>query len=102
MNMLKTQILAGLIMAGSIHAQPVPTMGALAPENLNKQRPKPAFDITGTWLHDGRRAPFQFAPPADAKLTPAAKVHFEAAKKARGEGMPITMTLAPAGPLVCR
>jgi hypothetical protein len=86
---MRTQLLVGLaVTAGLAMAQPpAPPLGALAPENLNKQRPKPAFDITGTWLHDGRRAPFNFAPPADAKLTPAAKDHFEAAKRARAAGM---------------
>ena len=62
-------------------------MGALAPENLNRPRPKPAFDITGTWLHAfGRDNPFQFSPPGGFKLTPEAQVHYDAAKKARAEG----------------
>ena len=33
-----------------------------------------------------RDNPFQFTPPPDIKLTPAAQVHFDAAKKARAEG----------------
>ena len=28
-------------------------LGALAPDNLKKPRPKPPFDLTGTWLHGG-------------------------------------------------
>jgi hypothetical protein len=39
--------------------------GALAPQNLNKKRPKAPFDITGTWFVDLRRAfaDFRFGPP---------------------------------------
>jgi hypothetical protein len=29
-------------------------VGALAPANLSKPRPKAPFDLTGTWQHDGR------------------------------------------------
>lgn len=72
-------------------AQPAPAepaqLGALAPANIAKPRPKPPFDITGTWLHAfSRDNPFTFTPPPDVKLTPAAQVHFDAAKKARAEG----------------
>ena len=80
------------MMAQSTSAPPVPTppppqIGALAPSNLEKSRPKPAFDITGTWLHAfSRDNPFTFAPPAGFKLTPEAQVHYDAAKKARAEG----------------
>src|SRR5688572_12111645 len=40
-------------------------LGALAPENLSKKRPKPAFDVTGTWFVDLRRSfeDFKFGPP---------------------------------------
>jgi hypothetical protein len=39
--------------------------GALAPQNLAKKRPKPPFDMTGTWFVDLRRAfaDFMFGPP---------------------------------------
>ena len=39
--------------------------GALAPQNLQKHRPKPPFDLTGTWFIDLRRAfaDFLFGPP---------------------------------------
>ena len=40
-------------------------LGALAPENLHKARPKPPFDLTGTWfidLHEGFLK-FLFGPP---------------------------------------
>jgi hypothetical protein len=66
---------------------PPPQIGALAPANLNKPRPKPGFDITGTWLHAfSRDNPFTFSPPPGFKLTPEAQVQYDAAKKARAEG----------------
>jgi hypothetical protein len=39
--------------------------GALAPQNLHKKRPKAAFDLTGAWFVDLRRAfaDFMFGPP---------------------------------------
>src|SRR6202167_4499685 len=71
-------------------AQPAPPpaqVGALAPANIAKPRPAPPFDITGTWLHAmARDNPFTFSPPPDVKLTPAAQVQLDAAKKARAEG----------------
>jgi hypothetical protein len=67
-------------------AEPV-ALSALAPANLAKAHPKPAFDLTGTWQHGGGpNNPFQFAPPPGFKLTPAAQVHYDAARKARAEG----------------
>jgi len=40
-------------------------LGALAPENLNKQRPAPPFNLTGTWFVDLSRAfgDFRYGPP---------------------------------------
>jgi hypothetical protein len=40
-------------------------LGALAPENLNKERPAPPFDLTGTWFVDLSRAfgDFRYGPP---------------------------------------
>src|SRR5688572_9180770 len=40
-------------------------LGALAPENLKKERPPPPFDLTGTWFVDLSRAfgDFRFGPP---------------------------------------
>jgi hypothetical protein len=62
-------------------------LGALSRAALAKPHPKPAFDLTGTWQHGGGpNNPFQFAPPANLKLTPAAQVHFDANKKARAAG----------------
>ncbi len=39
--------------------------GALAPQNLHKPRPKPPFDMTGTWFVNLRHgfADFMFGPP---------------------------------------
>ena len=47
--------------------------GALAPQNLNKPRPKPPFDLTGTWFVDLRRsfADFRFGPPYPSSTSPA-------------------------------
>ena len=62
-------------------------MGALAPASLAKPRPKPAFDLTGTWLHAiGRDNPWQFSPLPGFKLTPSAQAHYDAYKKAAAEG----------------
>jgi len=60
---------------------------ALAPSNLAKARPKPPFDLTGTWMHaGGPNNGFRFSPPAGFKLTPSAQIHYDAAKKAAAEG----------------
>src|SRR5688572_33499778 len=89
--------------APDLLAQSQPNVGALAPENLAKPRPKPPFDLTGAWLHSGNE---RFDPPQDFVLTPAAKVHYDAAAKANAvgkmyrneidlywlSGMPIRMT----------
>jgi hypothetical protein len=64
-----------------------PSVGALAPANLAKPRPKPPFDLTGVWLHGGgQNNSFRFTPPPGTKLTPAAQVHYDAAQKAQKEG----------------
>jgi len=60
------------------------SLGALAPANIAKPRPKPPFDLTGAWLHGG--TPERFDPPAGFKLTPEAQKHFDAAAKATKEG----------------
>jgi hypothetical protein len=75
--------------AGDLPAQfqPQGALGALAPANIAKSRPKPSFDLTGTWLHGGGADNnFRFAPPAGFKLTPEAQVHYDAARKAQAEG----------------
>jgi hypothetical protein len=66
---------------------PAAPLGALAPANLAKPRPKPPFDLTGVWLHAGGPGnSFRFSPPPGFKLTPAAQVHYDAAQKAQKEG----------------
>jgi hypothetical protein len=76
-------VLAGAIWTPDLAAQQRGTLGAVAPENLAKPRPKPPFDLTGAWLHNGNE---RFDPPAGFVLTPEAKVHFDAAAKATAEG----------------
>ena len=65
--------------------QPPGTLGVLAPANIAKPRPKPPFDITGTWLH-GRDEGERFDPPAGFKLTPEGQKHYDAAAAATKEG----------------
>src|SRR5579883_3350521 len=50
--------------APAAHGQPA-QLGALAPANLAKPRPKPPFDLTGTWFINLRHsfADFMFGPP---------------------------------------
>jgi hypothetical protein len=65
---------------------PPAQLGALAPANLAKPRPKAPFNLTGTWQHDGRANSWRFVPESGFKLTPQAQVHFEAGQKALKEG----------------
>src|SRR5213596_2700002 len=66
------------------------SLGALAPANIAKPRPKAPFDLTGAWLHDGNPRTGgeteRFDPPAGFKLTPAAQKHFDLAAQATKEG----------------
>jgi hypothetical protein len=52
-------------------------LGALAPENLSKQRPKAPFDLTGTWnmVIDPSNGSYLFEP--HPTLTPAAQKEFD-------------------------
>jgi hypothetical protein len=79
---------AGALLGAQAPAQPPasePT-GALSRANLAKPRPKAPFDLTGVWLHGGGADnSFRFSPPAGFKLTPAAQVHYDAARKAQAE-----------------
>ena len=67
---------------------PPPPLGALAPANLAKPRPQPTFDLTGTWFIDQRNSEntWRFNPTGPFKLTPAAQMQYDAAKKAQAEG----------------
>src|SRR5262249_36951193 len=70
-----------------VTAQEPDQLGALAPANVAKNRPKAAFDLTGTWMHGGgQNNGFRFSPPEGFKLTPAAQVHYDASRKAAAEG----------------
>ncbi len=55
--------------------------GALAPQNLHKPRPKPPFDMTGTWFVNLRHgfADFMFGPPYPEFYAPAKQAMVEAA-----------------------
>ncbi len=82
-------------------------LGALAPENLKKARPRAPIDITGTWFVDLREgfAKFMFGPPYP-RFTPAAQKDFDEGQRAAAErrtyrdaigqcypaGMPMIMT----------
>jgi hypothetical protein len=63
--------------------------GALAPQNLNKPRPKPPFDVTGTWFVDLRRsfADFRFGPPYPEFFEPG-QTALREAEEARKKGVP--------------
>jgi hypothetical protein len=72
-----------------LHAQfqAAGSLGALAPANLAKPRPKPPFDLTGLWLHGGGPDNgFRFSPPAGFKLTPEAQPIYDEARKAQADG----------------
>ena len=102
--------LAAPLMAQARQAPPPDVqLNPLAPSNLAKPRPKPPFDLTGTWFIDmgASQNTWRFGPPPPAnKLTPAAQVHFDAMRKAQAEnkvyrddigqcwpaGLPIIMT----------
>ena len=82
-------VVAVLCAASDLHAQfqPAGSLGALAPANLAKPRPKPPFDLTGTWLHGGGPDnPWQFSPPSGFKLTAEAQAIYNEATKARADG----------------
>lgn len=63
-------------------------LDALAPENLNKPRPKPSFDLTGNWLYDPRQnrdnGVFGYIPLP--KFKPAAQASYDAAQAAGKAG----------------
>ena len=64
-------------------------LGALAPENLSKKRPKPAFDVTGTWFVDLRRSfeDFKYGPPYP-QFHEAGQQALKEAAEARQAGRP--------------
>jgi hypothetical protein len=79
-------ILLSAILAATAFAQ-VQQPGALSKPNLAKTRPKPPFDLTGTWQHaGGANNNFRFTPPEGTNFTKEAKVHIDGAKKAQAAG----------------
>jgi hypothetical protein len=64
-------------------------LGALAPENLAKKRPKPPFDVTGTWFINLRNsfADFRFGPPYPEFNEPG-RTALREAEEARKAGKP--------------
>ncbi|MDG1852011.1 MAG: hypothetical protein P8J44_07850 [Gammaproteobacteria bacterium] len=64
-------------------------LGALAPENLAKERPAPAFNLTGTWFVDLSEgfSNFMYGPPYP-EFIGQAKLDFEEGQRARAEGRP--------------
>jgi hypothetical protein len=68
-------------------AEPPPQLGALAPANLAKPRPKPPFDLTGTWFIDLSAGfdTWRSGPPYP-KFKGAAAKAFEESEQAKKEG----------------
>jgi len=64
-------------------------LGALAPANLNKDRPEPPFDLTGTWFVDLSEgfAKFMYGPPYP-EFIGQAKEDFEEGQRMRAQGKP--------------
>ena len=64
-------------------------LGALAAENLAKPRPKPPFDMTGTWFVNLRRSfqDFRFGPPYPEFAEPG-QTALREAEEARRQGVP--------------
>lgn len=64
-------------------------LGALAPENLKKERPKPPFDMTGTWFVNLRNSfnDFRFGPPYPEFFEPG-QTALREAEEARRQGVP--------------
>jgi len=82
-------------------------LGILAPANIHKPRPKPPFDLTGTWFVDlrGGFTNFMFGPPypkffkpgrealiESAKAAAAGKTYRDAIGQCYPPGMPMIMT----------
>ncbi|HLB30830.1 MAG TPA: hypothetical protein VJN91_04815, partial [Gammaproteobacteria bacterium] len=63
--------------------------GALAPQNLAVERPKPPFDLTSTWFIDLRRAfsDFMFGPPYP-EFFEAGQTALRESAEARAAGRP--------------
>ena len=64
-------------------------LGALAPANLNAERPAPAFDLTGTWFVDLSEGfgNFMYGPPYP-EFIGQAKLDYEEGQRMRAAGQP--------------
>jgi hypothetical protein len=64
-------------------------LGALAPDNLNKERPPAPFNVTGTWFPDLSRAfgDFRFGPPYP-EFIGQAKLDFEEGQRRSAQRLP--------------
>jgi hypothetical protein len=78
-------IAGGLLHAQSQAAQQPPQLGALARANVAKARPRPPFDLTGTWQHGNSPNSWRFVPPTFT-LTPEAQKHYDAGQAALKAG----------------
>jgi hypothetical protein len=79
--------LVAIVLAGTASVASAQAPGALAPENLARDRSDPGFDLTGLWLHGGgTNNSFRFSPPEGFRLMPEAQVHYDAAQQAAAEG----------------
>ena len=76
-------------------------LGALARANLDKPRPKPPFDITGTWMHGGGPNNGSGSHRQGIKLTPTAQIQFDNNEKARKGGRFTGTISGSAGPPDC-
>ena len=83
-------------------AAPPAQLGALAPANLAKPRPKPPFDLTGTWRHDGRSSTWRFVPGDLQTDAPGAGALRRVTESRSSSARPIATTSASAGPPACR
>lgn len=76
-------------MGDRIMKSPTGQLGALAPENLNKERPAAPFNLTGTWFVDLSEGfgKFRFGPPYP-EFIGQAKLDFEEGQRAAAERRP--------------
>jgi len=86
---LTVALVLGLLVPPPAAAQAPPVqLNPLAPASLARPRPKPPFDLTGTWFIDMANSEnsWRFGPPPVEVMTPETRKHFEAAQKAAKEG----------------
>jgi hypothetical protein len=76
-------------LSGMIPTNPDGQIGALAPQNLNAERPEPGFNLTGTWFVDLSEGfgNFRFGPPYP-EFTGQTKEDFEYGLERQSRGEP--------------